>query len=97
MNVGTMRLTSAQPPRDLQEVAQRLRRHFRGIYPCGYLKGKTRIRNAVARLYGISAVDAERVVEELQARGFARYCGVPGALDHDVDPWTIESEPLSVS
>jgi hypothetical protein len=45
-------------------------------------------------LYSISALEAETLVDQLQARGFARYCGDPREVDHGVEPWTIDIELL---
>lgn len=80
----------------MREVAARLVTHFGGSLPRGYLKGKTTIRNAAMQLYGLSALQAETLVEQLVARGFVRYAGLADEVDRDVDPWLIEAEPRGV-
>ncbi len=79
---------------DLAAVASRLKQRFRGIEPRGYLRGKTRMRNAVMTMFRVSAVDAESLVDLLHARGFVRYMGDPTELDHGRQPWMFNAGPL---
>jgi hypothetical protein len=85
------RAAAAAPPRDLREVAGRLLRHFRGVFPCGGVRGKAKIHNALMDIYGISTTQAETLVEEIhvdeiQRRGFARRRGESTVVSNQRDP-----------
>lgn len=78
---------------DLSKIAGGLRRRFHGMNPRGYVRGKTRIRNAVMDIFGFSAMKAEALVEQLQSRGFVRYSGNPREMDTGRDTWRINTQP----
>lgn len=86
-----------EPPRDLAQVALRLQAYVGDTSLTGYVRGKTRIRNAVMHLFDVSALTAENLVEEMQGRGFIHYTGNPRMLDTGGDPWLIRPRPLSMS
>jgi hypothetical protein len=47
----------------------------------GYLSGKTVLRDAVMSLLACSELEAEQIVDTLEARGFVRFREEPGAPD----------------
>lgn len=81
---------------DLEQVALALQDYFGATELTGYVRGKTRIRNALMHLFDLSAVRAEELVERMHARGFLRYTGDPHGLDKGRDPWLVRPRPPSV-
>jgi hypothetical protein len=81
----------------MTDLTRALRRRFAALpAPRGYVRGKTRIRNALMDMYGYSAMRAERLVDQLQSLGFIRYTGTPNRLDRGGHPWRFEPSPLAV-
>ncbi len=67
---------------DLADLRSRLVEHFGALRPAGYVEGKGELRNAVRDLLDCSDLEAEQLVDTLEARGLIRYDGDPG---HEVD------------
>ena len=80
---------------NLAALARQLRHRF-GVVPVGYVPGKTRFRDELMCLLGISAIQAEQLVDEMQSRGFLRYSGSPRRLDVGDAPWFIDEAPACV-
>lgn len=72
---------------DLSALVDGLRGDFGGEPPVGYLRGRTAIRDAVARRLRCSAVEAEDLVDTLESRGFLRYPGDPTSRSLADQPW----------
>lgn len=62
---------------DLAELRSRLAERFGSAKPAGYVEGKGQLRAAVRALVGCSDLEAEQLVDTLEARGFIRYDGDP--------------------
>jgi hypothetical protein len=60
---------------DLEELRAKLSARFAGAAPAGYVRGKGDLRGAVVALLGCSALEAEQLVDTLEARGMIRYEG----------------------
>jgi hypothetical protein len=67
---------------DLADLRKRLADHFGAVRPAGYIEGKGEMRAAVASLLECSDLEAEQLVDTLEARGLIRYEGDPA---HEVD------------
>jgi hypothetical protein len=67
---------------DLAELRERLSQHFGVARPAGYVEGKGELRAAVKGLLDCSDLEAEQLVDTLEARGLIRYGGDPA---HEVD------------
>lgn len=74
---------------DLASLVADLWRDFGGGAPAGYLRGRTAIRDAVVRRLGCSALEAEELVDTLEARGFLRYPADPSTRSHADLPWEL--------
>ncbi len=97
--VGERPVVSSEPnekkPRDLAALASELKRRYAQWPPRGYVRGKTQLRNSVMALYHTSAMRAERLVDQMQARGYIRYDGDPARLEKPPSAWHIETRPLT--
>jgi len=61
---------------DLLALCQRLRRHDPTLDRVeGYLEGKTLLRDRLVDLLDCSELEAERLTDTLEARGFLRFRG----------------------
>ena len=79
-------------PLDLAELAGALQARFEGRPPRGYVLGRTAFRDALAAHLGCSDVRAERLVAQLEGRGFLRYPGEPrGGPDSRRLAWRTEA------
>lgn len=75
---------------DLADLAESLERELGGRAPVGYVEGKTALRDLVVQLLRCSELEAEKVVDTMDARGFLSFTGDPGApVDDGV--WLIDS------
>jgi hypothetical protein len=72
---------------DLAALMDGLRRDFGGEPPVGYLRGRTALRDAVARRLGCSALEAEELVDTLESRGFLHYPGDATGRSLADQPW----------
>lgn len=75
---------------DLRRVAERLNGLFRHSPPVGYLPGKTLMRNALEDCFHLSELQAEELLDTLEARGFVRFEGNPAGASEVDEPWAIE-------
>ncbi|MBW2508561.1 MAG: hypothetical protein JRE81_08020 [Deltaproteobacteria bacterium] len=60
---------------DLEELRSKLSARFRRAAPAGYVRGKGDLRTAVVAILDCSALDAERLIDTMEARGLIRYEG----------------------
>jgi hypothetical protein len=60
---------------DLEKLRLQLARHFAGVAPAGYVRGKGDLRAAVVRIEKCSEMEAEQLVDTLESRGLIRYSG----------------------
>lgn len=67
---------------DLAELRSRLAQRFASLKPAGYVEGKGELRDAVRELLRCSDLEAEQLVDTLEARGLIRYDGDP---ENEVD------------
>lgn len=75
---------------DLRSVAQSLADVFRHHPPQGYLRGRTLMRDHLERALGYSALDAEELIDTLEARGFLHFGSSPESRSRASTPWTID-------
>ena len=77
---------------DLNDLRRQLEERFGDLPPVGYVQGKTDLRAAVVQLLGCSDLEAEQLVDTLEARGLIRY---EGDKSEEVDVlehcWLLES------
>jgi hypothetical protein len=79
---------------DLLPLAKALQRLFGGALEAGYLDGRTRLRDAVAAELDCSDLEAEALVDTLEARGFVRFPRLPDATHLRAElRWTIHVNP----
>lgn len=78
---------------DLAEVAERIRRFFQTDPPVGYLRGRTAFRDAVIREMGCSSLEAEELVDTLEAQGYLHFEGDPSIRSEASSSWRIELLP----
>ena len=76
---------------DLRRVVRELVDTFAGDPPVGYLRGRTAFRDALADRLGCSALEAEELVDTLEARGFLRYTGDPSQRSLATGTWSVGS------
>jgi hypothetical protein len=74
---------------DLAAVAAALSRLFEDSPPRGYVRGRTLLRDAVAKHLDCSIVDAERLIDTMVGRGFLRFDGDPSRADGTDAAWVI--------
>jgi len=74
---------------DLAELAERLRRYFWSDPPDGWLRGRTAYRDALVELLGCSEIDAESLIDTLEAQGFLRFHGDPARRSVADSPWEL--------
>lgn len=75
---------------DLAALARNVSAALGGASLQGYLRGRTVIRDAVARELECSDVVAENVVETMIGRGLLRFDGDPATITRDDARWTID-------
>lgn len=79
---------------DLRSVTEALAGVFRHHPPQGYLRGRTLMRDHLQQSLGYSAVDAEELIDTLEARGFLRFDASPGSPLRAQTPWTIDTDRI---
>lgn len=77
---------------DLARLAAGLLRELGWQEPEGYLQGKTALRDAVVHRLCCSALEAEELVDTMEARGFLRFDGNPDTREDTDNRWKIEPE-----
>lgn len=60
---------------DLEQLRRKLLAQFSGAAPAGYVRGKGDLRAAVVAVLECSALEAEQLVDTMEARGLIRYEG----------------------
>jgi hypothetical protein len=60
---------------DLEDLRRKLSARFVGVAPAGYVRGKGDLRAAVVAILDCSALEAEQLVDTMEARGLIRYEG----------------------
>jgi competence protein ComEC len=77
---------------DLDDVAERLRRHIpEGEPPVGYLRGRSYFRDVLAHELGCSELEAEELVDTLEMNGYLRFEGDPSVRSRAESRWDIET------
>jgi hypothetical protein len=75
---------------DLHELAGFLKKRLSEGPPLGYLRGKALMRDVLAQERGISALEAEELVDTLELNGFLHFLGDPTERSVADAPWDIE-------
>jgi hypothetical protein len=76
---------------DLERLRQQLVGRFRGAAPRGYVRGKGDLRAAVVAILGCSDLEAEQLVDTMEARRLIRYEGDRReAVDQLEHHWGLE-------
>lgn len=78
---------------DLAEVAERIRRFFQTDPPVGYLRGRTAFRDAVIQEMGCSSLEAEELIDTMEAQGYLHFEGDPSSRSEATSSWSIETLP----
>jgi hypothetical protein len=74
---------------DLAALARTLRELFATAPPAGYLEGRTALRDAVALHLSCSMVEAEELVDTLEAQGYLHFEGDPTQPETGNEVWSI--------
>jgi hypothetical protein len=77
-------------PIDMRDLAYQLQARAGMLVPERYVLGKTRLRDAVMGILGCSALRAEWIVDEMEARGFLHFCGDPKSIEGRPGHWEVE-------
>ena len=85
--------SSVDRPLELPALAALLQQRLSGRPPRGYLRGKTKMRDALQDALKISAARAEALVDQLKAQGFVRYGANPSAVETGRESWLIHVNP----
>jgi hypothetical protein len=76
---------------DLLDVAERLRRRIPETEPpVGYLRGRSWFRDVLAEELGCSALEAEQLVDTLEANGYLKFRGDPSIRAHAESRWDVD-------
>ena len=76
---------------DLLELKRKLSSKFGAARPAGYVEGKGDLRAAVVELLGCSELEAEQLVDTMEARGLIRYQGDPREqVDRLEQHWSLD-------
>ena len=74
---------------DLRQLTADLKSALGHGEPVGYLRGKSLMRDWLVEAKGFSALEAEELVDTLEARGFLRFLGDPSERSVADAPWEI--------
>ncbi|WP_224367382.1 hypothetical protein [Hyalangium versicolor] len=74
---------------DLRQLTTDLKTALSHGEPVGYLRGKSLFRDMLVELKGFSELEAEELVDTLEARGFLRFLGDPAERSVADAPWEI--------
>jgi hypothetical protein len=78
---------------DLSDVANQLRRHVPvNEPPVGYLRGRSYFRDVLVAELGVSALEAEELVDTLEMNGFLVFDGDPAERSEAESRWEIRPE-----
>lgn len=75
---------------DLQRLTEELREKLAPGEPVGYLRGKSLMRDLLVQERGCSELEAEELVDTLEARGFLHFLGDPTERSVADSHWEIE-------
>jgi len=75
---------------DLHELAGFLKQRLSEGPPAGYLRGKALMRDVLAQERGLSALEAEELVDTLELNGFLHFLGDPTERSVADAPWDIQ-------
>lgn len=75
---------------DLKWLTECLQRELGHKGPVGYLRGKSLMRDLLVRDSGFSQLEAEELVDTLEARGFLHFLGDPADRSRADAPWELE-------
>ena len=76
---------------DLEDVAERLRRHIpEGEPPVGYLRGRSYFRDVLTHELGCSELEAEELVDTLEMNGYLKFEGDPSIRSRAESRWDID-------
>jgi hypothetical protein len=75
----------------LIELRSQLAAKFGAAPPAGYVQGKSDLRAAVVHLLGCSELEAEQLVDTMEARGVIRYQGdAQEQVDRLEQHWSLD-------
>lgn len=75
---------------DLAELTESIRRHIPpNDPPVGYLRGRSYFRDVVAQALRCSDVEAEDLVDTLEANGYLRFLGDPSERSVADSRWEL--------
>jgi hypothetical protein len=80
---------------DAVRLARELESAFGQAPPHGYLEGKTQMRDFVMSRHGLSALQAERLVDTLEAQRLVVFMGDPGSPTAREALWRVAPTPRS--
>jgi competence protein ComEC len=76
---------------DLEDVAERLRRHIpEGEPPVGYLRGRSYFRDVLTHELHCSELEAEELVDTLEMNGYLKFDGDPSIRSRAESRWDID-------
>lgn len=76
---------------DLKQLAEMIRRHVPpNDPPVGWLRGRSYFRDVVAHELGCSDLEAEQLVDTLEANGYLRFEGNPSERSVADSRWDID-------
>lgn len=79
-------------PPEAHQLARWLERRLSSIDPCGYVQGKTAIRDLICRELGLSMAQAEDSVEALVTAGTLRFEGDPTSAGFEPNArWVVDA------
>lgn len=82
-------------PQEIHELARWLDEHLSSVDPCGYVQGKTAIRDLFCRELGMSMAEAEDSVEALQQAGALRFEGDPTTAGFEPNARWVVDHPVT--
>jgi hypothetical protein len=76
---------------DLKQLAETIRRHVPpNDPPVGWLRGRSYFRDVVAHELGCSDLEAEQLVDTLEANGYLRFEGNPSERSVADSRWDLD-------
>lgn len=74
---------------DLRQLTAELKTALGPGEPIGYLRGKSMMRDMLVHMKGFSELEAEELIDTLEARGFLRFLGDPSERSVADAHWEI--------
>ena len=74
---------------DLSQLTAALRERTPPGEPIGYLRGKSTMRDIVREYLGCSELEAEEIIDTLEARGYLQFHGDPHERAQAFATWDI--------